>query len=745
MASQNNKKLISEKVLGYIQDGGLLSQKIKGFESRVEQQKMMQNVIDAYNEEQIALIEAGTGTGKSVAYLIPALFWAIKNRERTVISTHTIALQEQLIYKDIPKLIQALDLPVKAVLVKGMNNYVCLRKLDDAKAEAELFPSEESNDIQKIEGWCRSMKEGSKSDLPFTPSPAAWEKVGAESDACPNKKCPHFDSCYFFKARSHAEDAHILVVNHSLLFSDLAKRAHNDNYDQPAVLPVYNRLIIDEAHHLEDVATEHLAAKLNRLDFIRTLGKMASEKQNLAQGKLPLLKEKLQQHFKNMPPHDIQSIITKLTLDLPALRRSINDQAFQLFDLFGDFIDQTSYSTDTSGRENKLRLMKEHQAHPVWQNNLLPQAKLLNDSIGRFAGSLRCIEKDLEDSKNEKLQEQTKSVRVDIMALISRIEAMQTTLSNFVAAEQDPNQVRWIEAQQLNVVTNVHLVDAKLDLAKTLSDVLFSRFSTIILTSATLTANRRFDFMRKRLGITETLLPEKTVTESQYDSPFNYPKQALLVIPNDIPHPSHPDYFQAANEQIWKAIQASQGNAFVLFTSYGMLEACFNTLKDRLKEQLYPLFKQGDEPRRMLLNKFAQTKRSVLFGTDSFWEGVDVAGDALRCVILVKLPFKVPSEPIIAARTESILKAGGDPFMEYSVPHAIVKFKQGFGRLIRNKWDRGCIVCLDARLLSKNYGKLFLNSLPNCKTLFADSEAVHKGMVDFYKKTAYLAINSPFK
>ncbi len=262
--------------------------------------------------------------------------------------------------------------------------------------------------------------------------------------------------------------------------------------------------------------------------------------------------------------------------------------------------------------------------------------------------------------------------------------------------------------------------------------------------SATLTTNKKFDFIRERLGLTPELLEEREVTEHVYDSPFNYRQQVLLAVPVDMPPPSAPTFNQKAFENIWNAICASRGQAFVLFTSYAMLQECAQVLKERLEEHKYILFKQGDDNRQTLLNKFKESKRAVLFGTDSFWEGVDVAGDALRCVIIVKLPFKVPSEPIVQARTEAILQKGGDPFIDYSIPNAVVKFKQGFGRLVRNQWDRGCIICLDTRLVTKRYGEYFLNSLPNCEKAFIKADLLWPKMVEFYRQTYHFVKKNPF-
>jgi ATP-dependent DNA helicase DinG len=311
-------------------------------------------------------------------------------------------------------------------------------------------------------------------------------------------------------------------------------------------------------------------------------------------------------------------------------------------------------------------------------------------------------------------------------------------LEQFIGEQIPSNKVRWIELQMMKSMMNTTLVDANLDIDKTLAEFLFSKFSTIVLCRATLTTNNHFQFFRNRLGLTNELLPKQTIKECVYNSPFNYVQQAMLAVPTDIPAPNDPSFIQAACAHIWQIVQSSRGNAFVLFTSYSMLQSCYALLESRLREQRFHPMKQGDEDRVQLLHKFKMQDRSLLFGTDSFWEGVDVEGDALRCVIIVKLPFKVPSEPLIQARSEAIIASGGDPFIDYSLPQAIVKFKQGFGRLIRNKRDRGCIVCLDNRLMTKRYGRMFLNSLPTCQQAFGSSEELKAKMVDFYKKTYFL-------
>lgn len=738
MTTPQQKALNTDQVLKILQPGGVLSQSLKGFEPREQQQQMMRNIIDSYNQSGISLIEAGTGTGKSMAYLIPALLWGSLFQERTLISTNTITLQEQLIHKDIPLLIKALNIDVKAVLVKGMNNYLCLRKLNEAKEGLRMLPLEEAEEIERIDAWKDKSKDGSRSDLSFVPSSAAWEKVGAEKDTCNHRDCPHYQECHFFKARRNASDAQILIANHHMLFADLAYRAEEGNYTGPGVLPAYTRLILDEAHNIEDIATEYFAAKTSQWGIMHILGRLASDKR----GKLPLLKDKLHEHFKKHSAKEMASFHTRLSVDLPGMRQEVLHQLGDTFLAYSTFMNAKGIARRNSAgeeqSENKLRILPGHTTDHDWTTHIAPSTKQLIGSLQRYAQGIFAFDKDLKSLKNDPFHEQSKGMRFEITALAERLSQVCKMLENFIGNNPPPSRVRWFDTQMGRGGTNTHLIDAELNVAERLVEFLFSKFSTIILCSATLTTNKDFSFIRKRLGITQALLKKTRITEHMYDSPFNYPKQAMLAIPTDIPHPLDPGFIPAAVENIWQAIQASHGNAFVLFTSYGMLRTCHDLLSKRLVENRYVVLKQGDDNRKSLLNRFKETDRSVLFGTDSFWEGVDVAGEALRCVIIVKLPFKVPSEPITQARAEAIISSGGDPFLDYSLPNAIVKFKQGFGRLIRNRQDRGCIVCLDSRLLQKGYGKQFLNSLPQCQQAFTDSASLAKQMAEFYRKTYHL-------
>lgn len=729
------------KVSKILEPEGILERNLKGYEYRQEQQQMLLNALDAYNKDQIALIEAGTGTGKSLAYLIPALLWAVKRNERTVISTKTINLQEQILLKDIPLLEKALNVTVKAVLVKGMQNYLCIRKLEELMSEVLLLAPEEAAELKQIESWAYSTKDGSRSSLNVLPSMTMWEKLCAEYDTCLRNDCPHFQNCHFFKARNQAKDAHLLIVNHHLLFADLSTRDEERLKKDACILPEYQRIVLDEAHHIEEIATEFFGARLSQLYLFRLLGRLASEKDGKMQGKIPLLRQKVQDFYrKKQIPYEVTNLMTRFNIDLPTIRRDLQKLIVDFFDSLNQFIQsQTSSSEEEqANREQKLRLLPAHLVHPDWQTDLLPRVDLLMQSLQSYQQMIESIDVDLGLLKDDKLDEHLRGVRFEVRALVGRLKEMGYLFKVFFKENCPKNKVRWLETQLLRIGTNTLAVDAELDVSKSLVDFLFRPFSTIVMCSATLSTNHQFDFIRQRLGLNQDFLPDREITEHVYESPFNYSKQALLVGPSDIAYPHEPKFLEQAIEQIWQAIEISRGNAFVLFTSYSMLKQAYSALYERLVKHRYIPMRHGEDSRQNLLERFKKTNRSVLFATDSFWEGVDVAGEALRCVIIVKLPFRVPTEPIVQARTELILERGGDPFYEYTLPSAVVKFKQGFGRLIRHKKDRGCIICLDKRLFTKSYGKMFLNSLPYCQQVFASSELIYQQMLDFYKKTHHL-------
>lgn len=718
--------------------GGPLHRSIKGFEVRKQQASMLGDVLEAYNRNQICLVEAGTGTGKSMAYLLPALLWAATNKQRTVISTNTINLQEQLLSKDIPMLCRALNLNLKAVLVKGMGNYLCLRKLDEAMEEHSVMTREEQGELESIADWSRKTTDGTRARLPMVTSSTTWMKVNADGDTCTGKSCSYYEQCFLMKARQQAKDAQILVVNHHLLFADLVQRAEGGNYQKQAVLPPYSRIVLDEAHNVEDIATDWLADSTSLLDIQQQLNQLLMEKRVMPSGRLAQLKIKLLEHFDVERQETAAQIERSLAIDLPTQRINLQHQLTRIFEELEIFLRNftpIALGKKEEKKELKLRIRQKHLDHTQWKEVIAEGAKEAVNSLKGFAGDLHGMLSNLRDLEHDAFLEKVEGNCMEITAIANRLEKHAGVIEHFVLKQEDPQEVRWMEYQNRRGTQNVTLSCAHLNVAKALANILHTKFHTVALCSATLTTNRSFQFVKNRLGITSELTEGKWIHEASYDSPFDYPNQALLGLPTDAPDPQSSQSAEKLSDQIYQALESSWGNGFVLFTSYGMMRLVRGLLKDRLARGRFPLFCQGDRDRKTLLEQFRNTDRAVLFGTDSFWEGVDVAGDALRLVILTKLPFKVPSEPIIEARTEAITAQGGNPFMDYIVPMAIVKFKQGFGRLIRHKKDRGCILCLDPRILSKSYGKLFLNSLPSCKKVAAPLDVVCKEMRKFYART----------
>lgn len=718
----------SEKILHLLNEKGQISAKLPHFEVREEQVNMLQNLIEAFNQNGIALIEAGTGTGKSIAYLIPALLSALIWKQKVVISTQTIALQEQLLIKDLPLLMQALDISLKAVLVKGMGNYVCLRKWDEIEIERMCLPKEEAEILFHIEDLSRSQGIGSKGDFPFSAPSHIWEMISADFDTCNGTECPHYQNCYYIQARKNAQDAQVLIVNHHLLLADLvAKKKEEKN----GLLPPYSRLLIDEAHHLQEIALDYFASKTSKLELLKILNKISHEKLGANQGKLSLIKEKLLKYYPDDFSAPIAHLNRRLALEAPALCRDVVKEITDVFHLLEQF-----QGIKERGDENKLRLRPHHYESEEWKNRIAKQLCCLKDLLMGLSTELLQIEYAISEFEDERFIEGIKGPLHDLKSFSNRLREEAEYLEVFANTAPAFESIRWLESSFTKKGLNTTCIDAVIDISKLLCEHLFEPLDTVALMSATLTTKGSFKYIKEQMGL--LALKQRPLIEAIYPSPFNFEKQALLIVPQDIAAPNSPDFLEQAFSVIEDAVDASRGNAFILFTSYGMLKICYEKLFDRLKAKKYHPLKQGAESRKTLLEKFCQTDRSILFGTDSFWEGVDVAGEALRLVIIVKLPFKVPTDPLLQAKSEAIEKEGGDPFRELLLPEAAIKLKQGFGRLIRNKKDRGCILCLDSRLITKSYGSYFLKSLPPCPLLKTTRDRLKQEMEDFYKKTYYL-------
>jgi ATP-dependent DNA helicase DinG len=667
------------------------------FEDRPGQRDMAAHVADAYNDGGVAALEAGTGIGKSFAYLVPALEWAAANGERTVVSTNTINLQEQLVGKDLPLLARALadgERVPSFALLKGWRNYLCLARLEQARAGQEsLFETGRASELDMLDAWASRTADGSLSDLATEPSPDVWDAVAAESDLCPRLKCPHFERCFLFQARRRAAEADVVVVNHHLLASDLAVRLAADNWIEAAVLPPYRRLIVDEAHHLEDVAAQHLGAQVSALGVQRLLGRFERN----GRGLLPTLAAELALHD-DAASHASLDLVHKSLLDALRAARQSAETLFALLD---------QRLGEARGDTPVLRLGDAFKDDVVWTQGLDVALDNLLTSFGRLRDGIETI---ADRMGGEDLSDRRAQLIGELRGVVRRLDAASIGL---VATLSPPPggspTVRWLERRGRRP-PHVALASVPLDLAPLLRETLWDRVDTAILTSATLAPGGEFTFLESRLGL--DLPPARQGVREVLDSPFDYATQCLFGIPTDLPEPREDAaHDQAVAEAVVAMAQMADGGMFVLFTSHAALRRAAQAVRGRLDPR-WPLLVQGDAPRDKLLRRFREAGSAILLGTDSFWEGVDVPGRALRALILAKLPFKVPSEPLTAARLERLEARGVDGFTHYLVPHAALKLKQGFGRLIRTRADVGAVVLLDRRAVVKPYGRALLAGLP---------------------------------
>jgi len=718
------------QILEMISPEGAIASKLGGYESRPEQLRMTEAVGTAFNRSQLALIEAGTGTGKSLSYLLSAIFWSVQNKQRVVVSTNTINLQEQLINKDLPFLRSVLSPQFKAILIKGRNNYVCLSKIDSLEKEGEhLIESEDRAELKALIQWAHKTSDGSRSDLSILPAPAVWEKVACESDNCGRIKCPFYSRCFFYRARREASSADVLVVNHHLLFSDLALRGDTGRYSDVAILPGYSRIILDEAHNVEDVATDYFGAQISKFGLLRLLGRFYSirEKERIREkGLIPFLLARLRFLEKQIDVKLYTRIFEHVQTKLIPQRENL---AFVLTSVFDDLAAYFEGLSKDETAEVKVRFTPIIRELPEWKDSILALVQQLLHELREFHQQLLVLERLLEalpDAVGENLLAQT----VELTALTDRIEVAATTLGE-IFDTGDTNKVSWIEIRPSKARKLITLRQAPLNVSELLQERLFGKFETVVMTSATLTTEDKFDYVKGRLGL-DGVAPSRLL-ELVLPSSFNYQEQVILGIPKDIPLPDHPSFRRELSKLIFKSIIISEGRALVLFTSYSLLRQAYQELQEPLQALGIRALKQGDAPRHRLTEIFKNDKTSVLFATDSFWEGVDVAGEALENVILTKLPFSVPREPVIEARVEALAEKGRNPFLEYTVPQAVIKFKQGFGRLIRSKADRGSIMIFDRRILEKHYGKVFLRSLPECQLVCGKQDVVFEAVKQFFQ------------
>ncbi|HEU5261747.1 MAG TPA: helicase C-terminal domain-containing protein [Gemmatimonadales bacterium] len=705
-------------VAGLLATHGPVARALGSFEDRPSQRDMAAYIADVYNDGGVALLEAGTGVGKSFAYLVPALVWARENGERTIVSTNTINLQEQLVGKDLPILARALgtgDHSPTFALLKGWRNYVCLARLEQARAaEGSLFEDERGAELEALTAWAGRTSDGSLADLPDEPSAEVWDAVAAESDLCTRLKCPHFERCFLFQARRRAAEADVVVVNHHLLASDLAVRIASDNWQEAAVLPPYRRLVLDEAHHLEDVAAMHLGAQVSTLGVQRLLSRLERN----GRGLLPTLRTALANRDDLLSAASRELIQQSLHDALAAARRGADD----VFALLARRLESEP------GQAPVLRLGDEFAEDPVWSeglgaalDNLLLAFSRLSDGVETVADRLS-----LDDPSERRAQ-----LVSELRGVVRRLDAVAAGLTGALRPPSGgPATVRWLERRGRKIA-NLALAAVPLDLAPVLKENLFDRVETVVLTSATLAAGGEFAYLEERLGL--DLPPSRVKAREIHASPFDFPSQCLFGIPTDLPEPrdDEPGHDRAVARVLVELAHASDGGMFVLFTSHGALRRAADAVRHEIGGR-WPLLVQGDGQRDQLLRRFREAGSAVLLGTDSFWEGVDVPGRALRVLILAKLPFKVPNEPLTAARLERLEARGLNGFMHYLVPNAALKLKQGFGRLIRSTTDVGAVVLLDRRVVTKRYGPLILEGLPPATRAVGRWEDVRRACEDFF-------------
>lgn len=725
-APKEEKHLDPARLADLLGPQGAVAGGLPDYEDRPEQLRMAFAVGEAFNAGRLAVIEAGTGTGKSLAYLVPAILWSLDNEERVVISTNTINLQEQLIRKDLPFLRRVTGLEFRAVLVKGRGNYLCRRRAETARLEPGLFDEEQAGELEAVLAWGEATRDGSKEELTFLPREAVWEEVRCELDQCLRVRCRQYTDCFFHKARRLASQADVLVVNHALLLADLTVRQQSDNYSAAAVLPPFERIIIDEAHHLEDVATGHFSSQVSRFSFARVLNRLRHPRQP-DKGLLP--------RFLSALARELPATEDELYRELHGQVEELLTGRQELFELAIRELEGVGEAlADSLGRpigeeEIRQRVIPPFTDNPAWES-VGGRVRELARRCARLGGEVRKLLK-VAGKLPEEIADKLATNFVDLRGIAGRLEALAGDLTWFVAEEE--GVCAWFEigrsriGRGTGVVTR--LCTAPLEVAPELKKALYDRFRTVVMTSATLAVGDSFAYFAQRTGL-DRVEPGRRA-ELLLPSPFDFARQALVAVPTDLPEPGRPGFAEAVQELCERALLLADGRSFVLFTAYSLLRRVHGELAPVLQARGYQVLRQGEGSRHQLLKAFAADPTSILFATDSFWEGVDVPGRALEQVIITRLPFKVPTEPVLEARAEAIERRGGDPFIEYTVPQAVIRFKQGFGRLIRHRGDRGIVLILDSRVVKKGYGRTFLKSLPPARVAKGPTAEVFAAMEEF--------------
>ncbi len=681
--------LDTEELAGIFKPDGALANSFEAYEHRVQQITMLRAVAGAFNGSEQLLVEAGTGTGKSIAYLLPAMEYAKRNNAHVIISTNTINLQEQLLHKDIPQLLSALNLNINAVQLKGRGNYLCRRRFNMLKNSSGLS-NDEIRMIIRILIWLKITASGDRAEINIGGrQDYGWSRVCAQVESCLFSNCPFLKrgACFLQQARQVAEGAHIIVINHALLLSDVASGGN--------VLPQYSHIIIDEAHHLEDEATRQFGFKVTQRTIIDLLNQLTQDIGG--------------QHYIGVL-HRIRSGLSSSGLPASAQKEVVGQaeavrvkveraraRVDEFFSVFKAFIElhAEDRQQNNSRYDRQIRLTRDVKVQPGWYRveaaceNLALVLKEIEDGLSRLVSTFDQLTDNVDNE----------AFVMEMTSMLGMCAELSDKLKRSIFS-LDTDFIHWITLGTRE--NSISLEGAPLSVSGLLAQHVFSNMDTVVLTSATLSTEGTFDYLKQRLGL-------EYVSELILDAPFDYKSAAMVYVPSDVPEPNQRGYQQALEKTIIDICSTTRGRTLVLFTSHTALQSTYAAIRPALDERSIVVLGQGiDGSPKRLLESFKSNQNSVLLGAASLWEGVDVVGDALSVLVLVRLPFSVPTDPLFAARSETF----EDSFMQYALPQAILKFKQGFGRLIRSRTDKGIMVVLDRRIKSKRYGSAFLSSLP---------------------------------
>jgi len=626
---------------------GILAKSLKDYEYRPQQVIMAEAIADNINNNSHLIVEAGTGVGKSLAYLIPLILWAREENKKVVISTFTKALQYQLVNKDIPFLKDALSLDFSFALCVGGENYLCLRRLNQAGSHG-LFELDETEALKELFDWKDRTKTGLKSDMDFEPMPKLWQKVCREGDICFGKKCSYYEKCFYQRAKAIERKAHILITNHHLFFAHIASGWN--------VLPKFDSIVFDEAHQLEDIASGYLGIEVSNYRIKNLINTISN----------PFTRKGLLSRLEWLTPHTISEI--------NLLTNRVRRAGDGFFGVLSEKLDGTT---------KRIRV-----------ENFIPN--LLKEPLINLFEGLKPLMKSAENYEDEK----------EILSLIDRCITLSSDIDSIIS-QTLTDHVYWGEIDG----KRIRIAATPIDISSILREQVFENIKPVILTSATLSIKGDFSFLRERVGLNNG-------NELALDSPFNYIENVMIYTPNGISDPKDTEEFKRdVIDSIKSILNITHGRTLILFTSYEMLNRAYNALNrlnnsNRLNSLNF--LRQGEMDSYKLVEEFKERDNTVLLGTYTFWQGVDIPGDALQCVIIVRLPFQVPDDPVTEARLERLKENGKDPFIHYQIPNAILMFKQGFGRLIRTQNDKGIVAILDPRVKTRFYGERFLSALPDC-------------------------------